>query len=186
MKRVLIFSAPSGSGKTTIVRRLLEQNPTLSFSVSATTRPKRGHEVDGQDYYFLTLEDFVERLEEGQFVEAEEVYEGTYYGTLKSEVHRIHAQGQIVVFDVDVVGGVNLKKYFGNQALSLFVKVPSMEELEKRLRQRGTESEADLQKRLAKSEKELSYEERFDVSVLNEDLELAVQKIQQLIEEVNN
>lgn len=184
MKKVLIFSAPSGSGKTTIVKRLLEQNPMLSFSISATTRPQRPDEIDGQDYYFLTLEEFTQKLEKGEFVEAEEVYKGVYYGTLKSEVTRIHASGQTVVFDVDVVGGTNLKKYFGNEALSLFVKAPSIAELESRLRARGTESATELKQRLVKAEKELTYEERFDVSISNSNLDSAVQEIQTIIDQV--
>lgn len=181
MKRVLIFSAPSGSGKTTIVQQLLSENQSLNFSVSATTRPKRPHEIHGKDYYFLNLEEFQAKLEAGDFIETEEVYKGTLYGTLKSEIEHIHQQGNTVVFDVDVVGGINLKKYFGDEALAIFVRVPSLEMLEKRLRKRGTESEESLQKRLAKAEQEWTYEALFDVSVINDKLEETVSQVKRIL-----
>src|SRR5688572_14421573 len=139
--KAIIFSAPSGSGKTTIVKYLLENNPDLGFSISASTRDKRGRsEKNGMDYYFLTPEEFKKKIDNNEFVEWEEVYEGNFYGTLKSEVERIWSQGKNVIFDVDVKGGMNLKKYFGPQALSIFVKVPSLEVLKHRLNDRGTES----------------------------------------------
>ncbi len=171
MHKVIIFSAPSGAGKTTVVRHLLGARDDLAFSVSATTRSKRTGEVDGRDYFFLDTEEFKRRIEHGDFVEYEEVYKGLFYGTLKSEVERIWGEGKAVLFDVDVIGGLNLKKIFGNAALSVFVKPPSLEVLEQRLRARGTETEEKVMERVAKAAREMEYENAFDVVLLNDRLE---------------
>ncbi|MCU0445994.1 MAG: guanylate kinase [Microscillaceae bacterium] len=184
--KILIFSAPSGSGKTTIVRHLLQNNPNLGFSVSACTRARRAHEQDGKDYYFLTLEEFRTKIAQQAFVEWEEVYANSFYGTLKSEIERIWAQGKHVIFDVEVHGGLNLKKYFGDQALAVFVTVPSLEILEARLRSRQTESEESLQKRIAKFQYELTFRDKFDAILLNENLEEALLKAQELVSEFVN
>lgn len=171
--KCLIFSAPSGSGKTTIVRNLLQQNLNLEFSVSATSRNPRPGEVNGKDYYFLMGDLFQEKVEKGEFIEWEEVYEGTCYGTLKHEIERIWEKGNIVLFDVDVVGGLNLKRIFGKEALSVFVQPPSIQELENRLRNRSTETEETLKTRLDKAEYELSFAPQFDVVLVNDNLEQA-------------
>jgi len=169
--KAIIFCAPSGSGKTTLVKHLLEVNNNLGFSISACTRDKRGrNEVHGKDYYFLSIEEFNKKIDENAFVEWEEVYPGGYYGTLKTEIERLWSQGKNVIFDVDVKGGLRLKEYFGDQALAIFVKVPSMEELEKRLINRGTETEESLSKRLYKVKFEMAFQNRFDVVLLNDDL----------------
>ncbi len=182
--KALIFSAPSGSGKTTIVQYLLENNPDLGFSISASTRDRRGRtEVDGKDYHFLTPEEFKEKIDANEFIEWEEVYAGNFYGTLKSEIERIWAEGKNVIFDVDVKGGINLKKYFGDKALSVFVKVPSIEILAQRLNSRGTETEESLSRRLFKAKFEMSFQDKFDVVLLNEDLEKSVAEAQRLYEE---
>ncbi|MEQ9424462.1 MAG: guanylate kinase [Cyclobacteriaceae bacterium] len=175
--KALIFSAPSGSGKTTIVRHLLKVNPKLKFSISATTRKPRGNEVDGIDYYFLSSEDFLKR----EFIEKEEVYDGVYYGTLKSEVEKIWANGDTVIFDVDVKGGINLKKHFGENALSVFVKAPNLEAIKERLANRKTESQQELQKRLQKAEFEATFADQFDVVLLNDDLNAALKKAETLV-----
>lgn len=173
-KKVIIFSAPSGSGKTTIIKRLLTYFPEFEFSISATSRQPRAGEVDGQDYYFLTKESFAEKVKNDLFLEWEEVYAGTCYGTLKSEIERIWDNGKIVVFDVDVLGGMRLKEYFGSKALSIFVMPPSIEVLEQRLRIRNTETEEAIQKRLSRSSLELQHSAKFDVTVVNDVLEQAV------------
>ena len=173
MHKVVIFSAPSGSGKTTIVRYLLEKLPELEFSVSATSRAPRGEERNGVDYFFFTAEEFAAAVERDLFVEHEEVYAGTSYGTLRSEVERIWGKGGVVVFDVDVVGGVNLKKAFGAEALSVFVMPPSVEELRRRLEGRGTDSAEAIDRRVAKAEEELGYASKFDLVVVNDDLGVA-------------
>ena len=179
--KALIFSAPSGSGKTTIVKYLLENNPDLGFSISASTRDRRGRtEVDGKDYHFLTPEEFKEKIDANEFIEWEEVYAGNFYGTLKSEIERIWAEGKNVIFDVDVKGGINLKKYFGDKALSVFVKVPSIEILAQRLNSRGTETEERLSRRLFKAKFEMSFQDKFDVVLLNEDLAKSVAEAQKL------
>ncbi|MBO7200553.1 MAG: guanylate kinase [Bacteroidales bacterium] len=173
-KKVIIFSAPSGSGKTTIIKRLLTYFPEFEFSISATSRQARAGEVEGQDYYFLTKESFDEKVKNDLFLEWEEVYAGTCYGTLKSEIERIWANGKIVVFDVDVLGGMRLKQYFGSKALSIFVMPPSIEVLEQRLRIRNTETEEAIQKRLSRSSLELQHSPKFDITVVNNILEQAV------------
>ncbi len=174
MGKLVIFSAPSGSGKTTIVRRLLSHFPQFEFSISATSRQPRGTEQHGVDYYFLTAEEFAKAVAEERFVEWEEVYAGTCYGTLHSEMERIWAKGNVIVFDVDVLGGINLKKIFGDDACSIFVQPPSIEELERRLRGRATDSEEVIAKRVAKAEFELSKASEFDHVVVNDDLDVAV------------
>jgi guanylate kinase len=168
--KAIIFSAPSGSGKTSLVKHLMQQVPDLGFSISACTRDKRGrHEVHGRDYYFLSIDEFKTKIDQDAFVEWEEVYAGNFYGTLKEEVHRIWKEGKAVIFDVDVKGGLALKKYFGEQALAIFVKVPSLEVLESRLNDRGTESEESLSRRIYKAKFEMTFEPQFDVTVLNDD-----------------
>ncbi|WP_291085912.1 guanylate kinase [Flavobacterium sp. BFFFF1] len=172
--KLLVFSAPSGSGKTTIVKYLLEQKELhLDFSISATSRQKRGDEVNGKDYYFLSSEDFQRKIEENAFVEYEEVYANNYYGTLKSELERIWASGKHVIFDIDVIGGLNIKKQYPEQTLAVFVSPPSVEELERRLRFRQTETEEKIQMRIAKAEREISVSGHFDVILKNYDLENA-------------
>ena len=180
--RAIIFSAPSGAGKTTVVHHLMS-NPELSlgFSVSATTRAPRAGETDGLDYHFLTVEEFASRLADQAFVEHEEVYEGLSYGTLCSEVERLWAEGRTPLFDVDVVGGQTLKSVFGDSALSIFVMPPSIEALEARLRGRGTEDEASVQKRLGKAAQELEAAPAFDVQLVNDDLETAFAEATQLV-----
>jgi len=180
--KLIIFSAPSGSGKTTLVHHLLSKPELkLAFSVSATSRAMRPNETDGKDYYFLTANEFRSRIEKGDFLEWEEVYENQYYGTLRSEIDRIHYEGKTVVFDVDVVGGVNIKKQFGENALAVFVQPPSVKELENRLKRRDTESNESLAKRVAKAEKELTYANQFDVILVNDDLEIAKKEAEKLV-----
>lgn len=179
--QALIFSAPSGSGKTTIVRHLLQTNPDLGFSISASTRDKRGRtEQQGKDYYFLTPEDFKKKIDSNEFIEWEEVYEGNFYGTLKSEIERIWKEGKNVIFDVDVKGGLSLKKYFGDKGLAIFVKVPSLDVLRERLHDRGTESEESLSRRLFKAQFEMSFQDKFDVVLVNEDLKHSLPEAQRL------
>lgn len=172
--KVLLFSAPSGSGKSTIINQLLEQFPQLEFSISATSRAPRGHEVDGREYYFLSNDDFKARVAADAFVEWEEVYAGTCYGTLRSELERIWEKGHVIVFDVDVQGGVNLKKIFGDQACSIFIMPPSVEELKRRLEGRGTDTPETIAKRIAKAEQELTFADRFDHVVINDSLATAI------------
>lgn len=172
--KLIVFSAPSGSGKTTIVRYLLEQKELhLDFSISATSREKRGEEINGRDYYFLSASEFQKKIEEDAFVEYEEVYKNNYYGTLKSELERIWAEGKHVIFDIDVIGGLNIKKQYPKQTLAVFVSPPSVEELERRLRFRQTETDEKIQMRLAKAEKEIAKANEFDVILKNYDLEIA-------------
>ena len=181
MGKLVIFSAPSGSGKTTIVRELLQRFPQFEFSISATSRQPRGKEQHGIDYYFLSTDEFRQRVERDEFVEWEEVYAGTCYGTLKSEVERIWAKGNVIVFDVDVMGGINLKRLFGDDACSIFIMPPSIEELEHRLRGRGTDSEEVIQKRIGKAEFELSKSPEFDYTVVNDVLADAVNEATDII-----
>ena len=181
MGKLVIFSAPSGSGKTTIVRELLKHVPQFEFSISATSRQPRGQEQNGVDYYFMSNEEFRQRVERDEFVEWEEVYAGTCYGTLKSEMERIWSKGNIIIFDVDVMGGINLKKLFGEDACSMFIMPPSVEELERRLRGRGTDSEETIQKRIAKAEFELSKSPEFDYTVVNDDLQVAIDEAKAII-----
>lgn len=167
---ILIFSAPSGSGKSTLVNYLLSQRNDLEFSVSCTTRAPRGQEKHGREYYFITNDEFLQRVKNDEFVEYENVYTGTYYGTLKSEIERIEGQGHHVVFDVDVKGGINLKKYFGDRALSIFVAPPSVDELRKRLIGRGTDNEEKINERVAKAAIEMEDRPQFDITIVNDDL----------------
>ena len=171
--KCIIVSAPSGAGKTTIVRHLLAQEPGLAFSVSATSRARRSYEVDGKDYHFISAEEFQRRIEADEFVEWEEVYPGQFYGTLKHELHRIWKEGRHPIFDVDVVGGLDLKEIFGPNALAVFIAPPSIAALEERLRQRGTETPASLAKRVAKAAHELTYAPRFDAEIINDDRDRA-------------
>jgi guanylate kinase len=185
--KAIIFSAPSGSGKTTIVQHLLTNNSDLGFSISAATRDKRGRtEVNGKDYHFLTPEEFKHKIDADEFVEWEEVYAGNFYGTLKSEIDRIWNEGKNVIFDVDVKGGINLKKYFGDKALAIFVKVPSMEILKERLKDRGTETEESLSRRVFKANFEMSFQDKFDVVMLNEDLKKSLAEAQKLYDDFKN
>lgn len=181
--KLIIFSAPSGAGKTTIVRHLLDRKLNLEFSVSATSRAPRPNETNGKDYYFLTEKEFKQKIENNEFLEWEEVYNGVYYGSLKSEVERIRNLGKNVIFDVDVVGGLNIKKFYGDEALAIFVQPPSVEELRKRLISRSTETEEKIQMRIAKAEHELSFAKQFDKLVTNNDLEQACREAEELIRE---
>lgn len=182
--KAIIFSAPSGSGKTTIVQHLLEKNPDLGFSISASTRDRRGRtETNGKDYYFLSPEEFKKKIDQNDFIEWEEVYEGNFYGTLKSEIERIWQQGRNVIFDVDVKGGLNLKKYFGDKALAVFVRVPSLDILKARLNDRGTESPESLSRRLFKANFEMSFQDQFDVVLVNENLARSLAEAQRLYDE---
>lgn len=179
--KLIIFSAPSGAGKTTIVKHLLQKYPSLSFSVSATTREARGDEQHEKDYYFISKESFLHKVAHQEFVEFEEVYNGTFYGTLRSEIQRIWNEGKHVIFDIDVEGGLRLKRKFEENALAIFVQPPSLEVLKERLTGRGTDSESKLQERFIKAEKELKYADRFDVILKNYDLEVACKEAEQLI-----
>jgi guanylate kinase len=182
--KLIIVSAPSGSGKSTIVQWLMKEHPELRlyFSVSCTSRAPRGTEQNGVDYFFLSADEFRERIERDEFVEYEEVYEGRFYGTLKSQVEQQLEQGQNVVFDVDVKGGINIKRFYGDQAMSLFIKPPSIEELRRRLEGRGTDTPEAIEQRLAKAEYELTFATQFDHIVINDDLETAKQETLQLLQ----
>ena len=181
--KLIIFSAPSGAGKTTIVRHLLGKIPDLEFSISATTRPARGEEVNGKDYYFISLAEFTHRIANKQFVEFEEVYTGTFYGTLRTEIERIWAKGKTVIFDIDVEGGLHLKRKYNEQALAIFVQPPSLAVLKERLSGRGTDSNEKLQERFAKAEKELNYAPQFDIILKNSDLQTACKEAEELVKE---
>lgn len=175
--KVIVVSAPSGAGKTSIVRHILDYLPELSFSTSATTRAMRDGEVNGKDYHFMSVDDFKKEISNDNFLEWEEVYDNQFYGTLKSEIERIWNEGKTVIFDVDVKGGLNIKNYFGDNALSIFIEPPTIEELERRLRNRGTENSESLKKRVQKAEYELSFAPKFDKVVLNDDLDKARQEV---------
>jgi guanylate kinase len=179
--KLLIFCAPSGSGKSTIVQHLMQQNFGLAFSISATSREPRPGELHGREYYFISPEQFREKIENHEFIEWEEVYPDQYYGTLKSEVERIWKQGQHALFDIDVQGGLNLKKAYDSKALAIFVQPPSLEVLEQRLRSRGTDDEASLQKRIGKAELELSFAHRFDRILVNDSLEKALAEAKSMV-----
>lgn len=180
--KLIIFSAPSGSGKSTIINYLLTQNLRLRFSISATSRAPRGTEKNGVEYYFLSPEEFRARIAAGDFLEYEEVYTDKFYGTLKSEVERILAEGDNVIFDVDVVGGCNIKKYYGDRALSMFIQPPSIEELRRRLVGRATDAPEVIESRIAKASYELGFASKFDVVIVNDDLEKAKAEALQVIE----
>ena len=181
--KLIIFSAPSGAGKSTLINYLMQQGLSLSFSVSATSRAPRGTEQHGKEYYFLTTEEFRERIIEGDFLEYEEVYPGKYYGTLKSEVERLRSEGKHVIFDVDVVGGVNIKRFYGEDALSIFIKPPSVNVLRERLVGRGTDAPEVIATRIAKAVQELSYAPKFDKIVVNDNLEQAQTEVLALVTE---
>ena len=181
--KLIIFSAPSGAGKSTIINYLLQQSLRLRFSISATSRAPRGTEQNGVEYYFLTPEEFKARIAKGDFLEYEEVYTDKFYGTLKSEVERILDEGDNVIFDVDVVGGCNIKHYYGERALSVFIQPPSIEELRKRLVGRGTDTPEVIESRIAKAEYELSFADKFDTVVINDDLETAKAKALQVVQD---
>jgi guanylate kinase len=184
--KAIIFSAPSGAGKTTIVRHLLSVFDDLAFSVSATSREKRSYEVDGKDYHFISVNDFKTKIANKEFVEYEEVYPDHFYGTLTSEIEKIWNEGKHVIFDVDVVGGLNLKTYFGDAALAVFVQPPSTKSLEERLRSRQSETEEKIQMRLAKAKKELEKAKDFDFVLLNDNLEVAKQNAELKVKEFLN
>ena len=181
--KLIIFSAPSGAGKTTIVHRILESRNDLEFSVSACSRPMRTNEKDGVDYYFISAEEFRKRIANDEFLEWQEVYENSFYGTLKTEVERIWAKGNHVVFDVDVVGGLNIKEYGKENALAVFVMPPSVEELEARLKRRSSETTETLKKRIEKANYELTFANKFDKIIVNDELEKAVKEAKELVEE---
>lgn len=182
--KALIFSAPSGAGKTTIVHHLLGKFHELKFSISATTRPKRKHELNGRDYYFISEPDFRKRLENNELLEWEEVYDGAYYGTMNEEVERIWGEGKIVVFDVDVVGGLNLKKKLGDKAMTIFISVKDVEILRTRLAKRDTEDNASLEKRVSKALHEMESQSQFDRVLVNDDLETALYDAERMVIEL--
>ncbi|HOK38303.1 MAG TPA: guanylate kinase [Bacteroidales bacterium] len=182
--KVIIFSAPSGSGKTTIVKELLNNKSlNLSFSISACTRPPRENEVDGKDYYFLTVEEFKKKISEGEFLEWEEVYPGSFYGSLKSEVERLTKLGKNVLFDVDVRGGLNIKKYYGDNALAIFIKAPSIEELQRRLVNRSMDSKDVIKTRIEKAKYELEFADKFDKIIINDNLSTAIKEAENAVKE---
>ena len=184
--KIIIFSAPSGSGKSTIINFLMQQNLNLAFSISATSRPPRGTEQHGIEYFFLSPEEFRQRIDRGEFLEYEEVYKDRYYGTLKEQVEKQLEQGQNVVLDVDVKGGCNIKKYYGDRALSVFIQPPSVEALRQRLIGRGTDSPEVIEDRIARAEYELSFADKFDTVVVNDDLEKAQQEALRILKDFLN
>ena len=179
--KLIVFTAPSGSGKTTIVRHILDTMPETAFSVSATTRQRRSHETHGKDYFYLSVETFKLWVENEAFAEWEEVYPGQFYGTLRSEIERLHAIGKHVVFDVDVQGALSIKHLYPEKTLSVFIKVPSLDVLEQRLRARGTETESNLQRRLDKARQELTFEKEFDQVLINGDLEKTLEQAESIV-----
>lgn len=183
-KKVIIFSAPSGAGKSTVVNHILSRRNDLEFSISATSRAPRGQEKHGLEYYFFTADEFRKMIAEDKFIEYEEVYAGSFYGTLKSEVERIWAKGNTIVFDIDVQGGVNLKKIFGDRAFSIFIQAPSVEILRKRLIGRGTDTMEAIEKRVAKAESEMKFAAgKFDYTLINDDLETALAEAEKIVED---
>lgn len=186
--KIIILSAPSGTGKSTIIREIIDHPELkLGFSISATSREPRGTEQHGREYYFLSKEEFADKVAGEEFIEWEEVYPGTCYGTLKSEVERVTSTGRNLIMDIDVKGGVNVKKYYGDDALSIFILPPSLEELERRLRGRGTDSEATIEKRLGKAEFELGYADKYDCRIVNDDIKRAGEEVARLIRDfINN
>ena len=182
MGKLIVISAPSGAGKTSIVHFLLKNLEGLSFSVSACSRVKRKNEADGIDYHFLSVEEFQKKIKKGDFLEWEEVYKDQYYGTLKSEVERIWQKGETVIFDVDVIGGINIKKQYLSECLSIFIMPPSLAVLEERLQKRGSESTQSLEKRLAKAKGEIARSGEFDKVILNDDFDMACKETKQLIQ----
>ncbi len=186
MRKLIVISAPSGAGKTSIVHYLLKKIPGLSFSISACSREKRKNETDGKDYYFLGVNGFKDKINEGAFLEWEEVYENQFYGTLNSEVDRIYNSGKTVIFDVDVIGGLNIKKQYLEECLAIFIMPPSVDVLRERLMDRGSESEKSLQIRLDNAEQEILKSHEFDVVILNDDFNMACQKTKELIDNFIN
>lgn len=188
--KLIICSAPSGSGKTTLVKHLLNQNLGLNFSISATSRPPRKNEIDGKDYHFLSPDTFKEYIVQDAFVEWEQVYKNTFYGTLKKEVEHKLDQGQHIIFDVDVVGGTHLKEYYGKNALAIYIAAPSLDELEVRLRNRLSDSDEVITERLAKAKYESSFQSQFDITIVNDDLKTAkkeiLDKVKQFLEATEN
>lgn len=180
-RKAVIFSAPSGSGKSTIVSHILKLHPELKFSVSAASRAPRGDEKNGVAYWFISADEFRKRIADNEFVEYEEVYPGSFYGTLKSEVERIWDSGDAIIFDVDVKGGVNLKKYFGDRALSVFIQAPSVEVLRQRLVSRATDSPEAIERRVAKAAEEMTYADKFDHIIVNDDLQKAYADAERLV-----
>ena len=181
MSKFIIFSAPSGSGKSTIINHLLKQGFNLEFSTSATSRKPRGNEQNGKEYYFLSTEEFRQRIANNEFLEYEEVYEGCFYGTLRSEIERISAKNHIPIFDVDVKGGLNIKKQYPNDAMTIFIQPPSIEELRSRLEKRSTDAPEVIEKRLAKAAYELSFADQFDKIIINDNLEEAKANAEKII-----
>ena len=181
MGKLIVISAPSGAGKTSIVHYLLKELPNLCFSISATSRVKRDNEFDGKDYHFLGVEQFKQKIKEDAFLEWEEVYDNQYYGTLKSEIDRIWNIEKTVIFDVDVAGGINIKKQYPSECLSIFIMPPSIEVLKERLKNRGSESEESLAKRLSKAEEEITQNQKFDMVILNDDLQIACTETKEVI-----
>jgi guanylate kinase len=179
--KVIIVSAPSGAGKTTLVKHLLESFPQLEFSISATSRKPRQNEKDGIDYYFISVDEFKKRINNNEFIEWEEVYPNCYYGTLKSEIHRIWEKNKVVLFDVDVKGGINLKKIFNNNAISIFIAPPDLKTLEKRLINRGTETNESIKTRLEKASYEMNFKDKFDYIIINDNLDTAKQEIYSIV-----
>jgi guanylate kinase len=184
MSKLLLFAAPSGAGKTTIVHHLLDKYDELSFSVSATTRGRRPHEIEGKDYYFLSSDRFQALIRQNAFLEWEEVYEGLFYGTLRSELQRLWSAGKYIVFDIDVKGALNIKQAYPEETTAIFVKPPSLEALSDRLRRRGTEDDSNLEKRMDRAAAELAYEPQFDRVLINDELQKALADAEAIIENV--
>jgi guanylate kinase len=180
-KKLIVITAPSGAGKSTIVRKLIQQRSDLAFSISCTTREKREGEINGKDYYFLSVADFQKKIQNGEFIEFQEVYPGQFYGSLKSEVERIWAERKIVLYDIDVKGAENIEKIYGNDALTIFIAPPDKETLINRLTNRNTESKDSLKKRIKKSQEELAYQPKFDKTVVNSDFDIAFMNVKNVI-----